>query len=109
MELEINNVMYRKNLFETFRSNEVEAVRSLTGVIIRLPIFDELKRFLQGINSEISERTIDEVFEYVVCFVKAVLYSLAMKDEEREWLIRETGNKYQSEKMFLKSWLKVKA
>lgn len=101
--------MYRRNIFKTSRSDDVEAVKSLTSVIIRQSAFDEFKWFLQGINSEISERTIDEVFEYVVCFVKAVLYSLAMKDEEREWLIRETENKYHIEKIFLKSWLKVKA
>ena len=101
--------MYRRNIFETSRSNDVEAIKSLTGVIIRQPAFDEFKWLLQGINFEISERTIDEVFEYVVFFVKAVLYSLAMKDEEREWLIRETESKYHSEKIFLKSWLKIKA
>ena len=72
--------MYRRNIFETSRSNDVEAIKSLTGVIIRQQAFDEFKWFLQGVNSEISERTIDEVFEYVVFFVKAVLYSLAMKD-----------------------------
>ena len=100
--------MYRRIYFETSRSNNVKAVNFLIGVIIRQQAFDEFKWFLQGVNSEISERTIDDFFEFVMYFVKAVLYSLTMKDEERECLIRETENKYQSKKMYLKSWLKLK-
>ena len=103
-----NKVYY----FDNSEVENEESAKYLASAIMNQNSFNEVVRFIfagsKGLNPEISEKRIDEAFDCRLDYEKALLYSLKLSNENRDYLIHQAEINLKSRRELFKSMLKVK-
>ena len=99
-------------VFNQPEKDKAEATKHLMLAAMKQPAFDALVKFIfdgcHGLNPEISEKTIDDAFDCVINYDKAVLYAKELEKKEREDRIHQAEMNRLARKEWFKSQLKVK-
>ncbi|MBR4118761.1 MAG: hypothetical protein IKK64_01625 [Bacteroidales bacterium] len=99
-------------VFNNPERDNTESARHLALAVIKQPALYETIKFIfdgcHGHNPEISEKTIDDAFDYLINCEKATLYAQELTKDIRDKLIKQIELNSNIRKEWFKSILKVK-
>lgn len=99
-------------VFNNPERDNAEYAKHLALAAIKQPALNEVVKFIfdacHGLNSEISEKTINDAFDCIINCEKATLYAQELPGDERERMIKQVERNRNIRKEWFKSILKVK-
>ena len=99
-------------VFNNPERDNAEYAKHLALAAMKQPALNEVVKFIfdacHGLNSEISEKTINDAFDCIINCEKATLYAQELSKEEREEMVKQVDINRNMRKDWFKSFLKVK-
>ena len=99
-------------VFNNPERDNAEYAKHLAMAAMKQPALNDVVKFIfdgcHGRNPEISEKTIDDAFDFIINCEKAKLYAQELPQYERESMIKQAELNRNIRKAWFKSILKVK-